>query len=216
MRDFHLDRASRRAAAIPIGPLRSGEHLVTLRPPRLTDGPAWRATCLDEQDRLEQSFGEPGRSWDDTVSLTSWAHRVVSQRAAARAGRLVPYVVADQDGTILGEIAFAMDPRTGVAELSLWLSKRTPKTVRSWTFAMSLVRIFSLPHRIDRIVAPVATTNPGPVPMFQLLGFTRQGTARQLRHHGTGPADHDIWWLDRRDDDLITDFGRVLVRGGGA
>lgn len=199
-----------RVAARSIGPVRVGDDLAVMRPPEIADGPAWRATCLREEPRLKDSFGAPGVPWSSSVSLTAWADRVMQQRAAAKAGLLVPYVVTYDDGRVTGEISFAIDPRTATAEVSLWIAEETPKALRTWMIGMSLLRIFSLPQPVHRVVAPVAVGNPGPRRVFQLLGFTQQATSRELRAYGGAVVDHDIWWLDRSDD-LIADFGRVLA-----
>lgn len=212
--DFRLDRESVDVASRVIGPVRVGDRLATLRPPRISDGPAWRATCLREEARLKDSFGAPGVPWSTSVSLVSWADRVMQQRASAKAGLLVPYVVTYDNGAVAGEISFAIDPRTATAEVSLWITKETPKALRTWLIGMSMLRIFSLPQPIERVVAPVAVGNPGPTQVFTLLGFTKQATARELRAYGGAVVDHDIWWLDRSDD-LIGDFGRVLATSGG-
>lgn len=211
--DFRLDPTSVRVAASTIGPIRMQDDLVVMRPPRLSDGPAWRATCLREEERLNDVFGSPDQSWSRSVSLTTWADRVGHQRRATRAGLLVPYVVSYGDGRVTGEISFAIDPRTATAEVSLWIARETPKPLRTWMIGMSLLRIFSLPQAIHRVVAPVAVDNPGPQRVFELLGFTKEATSRELRLHGGHRADHDIWWLDRSSD-LITDFGRVLASTG--
>ncbi|MBP2391681.1 GNAT family N-acetyltransferase [Aeromicrobium fastidiosum] len=195
-KDFTLDSASTRAASVHTTG-RFGNHDLVLRPPQLLDGPGWRHTCLREADRLKPSIGAADVDWEKSVSLTSWADKVTAQRAAARAGRLVPLVLANGGGDVLGEISFAVDPRTGVAELSIWLSANTSAPARAWAWRTALTRVVGLPAAVRGVVAPVAVTNTGPGRMLTELGFTRRATTRQLRPYDGVPTDHDIWWLPR-------------------
>lgn len=195
-KDFTLDSASTRAASVHTTG-RFGNHDLVLRPPQLLDGPSWRHTCLREADRLQPSIGSADVDWDASVSLTSWADKVAAQRAAARAGRLVPLVLVNGGGDVLGEISFAIDPRTGVAELSIWLSANTSAPARAWAWRTALTHVVGLPATIHGVVAPVAVTNLAPGRMLTELGFTRRATARQLRPYDDVPTDHDIWWFPR-------------------
>lgn len=210
LEDFRLNRASIEVARSAIGPIRIGDDLVVMRPPRLSDGPAWREACERDAHLLRDSFVTPGLTWEQSISLTAWADRVAQQRSAVDAGSLVAYVVAYDDGRVAGEISFAIDARTAAAEVSLWVARDTPKQVRTWMIGMALLRIFSLPRPVRRVVAPVAVMNPGPVRLFELLGFSKEATARELRLYGDEIVDHDIWWLNPGDE-LLTRFGRVLA-----
>lgn len=198
--DFRLDRSSTHAAATHRS-ARLGDDVVVLRPPHLLDGPAWRQTCLHDADRLKASFGSPDDDWDEAVSLTAWADKVTTQRAAARAGRLIPLILANGSGDVLGEISFAIDPRTGVAELSIWLSSTAPAAARVWAWRTSVDFVLALPNAVRGVVAPVAVTNPGPVRTLTQLGFICRATARQLRPFDDIRTDHDIWWLPRTSHD---------------
>lgn len=199
--DFQLDRSSIHAAATLTRSARFGDHVVVLRPPHLLDGPAWRRTCLHDADRLKPSFGSPDVDWNESVTLTAWADKVTTQRAAARAGRLIPLVLTSNTGNVLGEISFAIDPRSGVAELSIWMSGTAPAAARAWAWRTSLDFVLALPGTVRGVVAPVAVTNVRPVRMLTELGFNRRATAKQLRPSDGIPTDHDVWWLPRTAQD---------------
>lgn len=208
--DARLSSHSIKVQGEPIGPVRRGDALLWLRPPRVLDGPAWRDTCLREEDRLAHVLRSPDRSWAESLSTAAWVERVQAQRAATRAGLLIPYVAVLDDGRVVGEISFAIDPRTGVAEASLWVSRDVPRGARAWLIGMSIMRVLSLPDPIARIIAPVACSNPGPAALFAQLGFTRAVHSEQLRWYDDRWADHNVWWLDTGPD-VLTHLGRVLT-----
>lgn len=197
---FGLDRHSRRAASTPIGPVRIGDELLGLRRARWSDGPAWVRTRRGEGERMSAVFGE--------TTMTTWVEHLLEQRRAVRAGLRVPFLAVHTDGRVIGEFNFHLDPATGSAEISLWFARGTSRAVTEWIVASAMFRLYQLPARIPRTIAPIAAQNPGPRRLLAHWGFIETGTARELREFGGERVDHDIWWLGRDADQLA-----ALARG---
>ncbi|MGJ9423786.1 GNAT family N-acetyltransferase [Aeromicrobium sp. CF3.5] len=200
--NFRLDRLSRRTAATPIGPVRIGDDLIFLRQARWSDGPAWVATRRRDGQRMRNVFGE--------TSLTTWVEHLVEQRRAVRAGLRVPLLATHVDGRVLGEVNFHLDPTTGSAEISFWFARGTSRDVTAWVTASSLLRLYQLPARVPRVMAPIAANNPGPRRLLAHWGFTERAVSRELRPYDGVPVDHDIWWLER-DADQLADLARGMT-----
>lgn len=191
---FYLDRLSRRAAASPIGPVRIGDDLVLLRQARWSDGPAWVRTRRADGERMRAAFGES--------SLVTWVEHFTEQRRAVRAGLRVPFLATHVDGRVIGEVNFHVDPTTGSAEISLWFAQGTSRAVTEWIAASTMFRLYQLPARIPRTLAPIAAANPGPRRLLAHWGFTERSVSRELREFDGERVDHDVWWLDRDADQL--------------
>lgn len=192
MTDIRLSRESATRASVPIVVGTAGSPLV-LRPPRLLDGPSWRATNLRDESDLRPAFGHRIPSWSRSVSHQAWADRVISAEAGAEAGSLVSFVV-EWRGAVEGEISYQVDPRNGLVELSTWMSRSVPRELRRWSSGFLLERVLSLPE-VSGVVAPVSLANPRPVDMLQAFGFVRRATVKGLRPYDGCWSDHDIWWL---------------------
>lgn len=189
-------RANRRVSLATIGPRRVDGVDVVLRAPRVTDGPSWRRARLLDEARLRPSLARGLDSWDRESSLTAWVERVRDLRAGARDGSVVPYVLATVPGDVLGEITFAIDARSGLAELSLWTTRSVPHAVTTWSTATAVLSVLEHPYAVPWVVAPVAVGNPGPSGLLGRAGFEPSGTARLLRPYDGEPADHAILRLE--------------------
>jgi hypothetical protein len=179
-----------------IGPRRFDGIEVVLRGPRFSDGLSWRQVRLRDEARLRPSFGNRDRGWDEQSSLTAWVERVVDHRAGARAGTIVPFVLATTVDDVLGEFTFAIDGRSGLAEMSLWTARGVPHDLTTWATASAVLGLFDAPQIVPWVVAPVAVTNPAPSGLLARGGFEPSGTARQLRPYDGVPTDHVIWRLE--------------------
>ncbi len=188
--------AHRRVALATIGPQRIGGVDVVLRPPRISDGPSWRRTRLLDEARLRPSIGHGDESWDAQSSLTAWVERVRHLRAGARDGSTVPFVLATTAGDVLGEIAFTIDARSGLAELSIWTARSVPHDATTWALARGVLNVLEGLRGVPWVVAPVSVTNPGPSGLLARGGFEPSGTAQQLRPYDGVPTDHVIWRLE--------------------
>lgn len=178
---------------------RTADVDVVLRRPQLTDGPEWRRIRLADESRLGPSFGHDDASWDEQSSLTAWADRVHALRAEARAGAMVPFAFATTDGRFLGECLFSIDARSGLAELSLWTGRAVPHDAATAATARGVLRMFEHPRTVPWIVAPVASSNPGPARLLAEVGFEPGGTARRLRLYDGAPTDHVVWRLENTE-----------------
>lgn len=167
-----------------------------LRRLRLSDGPAWQRARRAAEQRLAGSFDQAGLSFSRSTSLTAFADTWWSNRHEVRAGRYVPFVAIRDHGDVVGELAFVIDPRTGVAEASLWADQSLSPGATTWIAAAGLLRMLALPQGVVGILAPVAVDNPGPARLLQQFGFEHRGLARQLRRHHGQVVDHDVWWLE--------------------
>ncbi len=199
---FVLDRLSRQSAALPIGPVRIGDDLVLLRQARWSDGPAWVRTRTQDGERMRTVFGDS--------SLTTWVEHYMEQRRAVRAGLRVPFLATHVDGRVIGEVNFHLDPTTGSAEISLWFARGTSREITEWIAASSLFRLYQLPARVPRVMAPIASANPGPRRLLAHWGFTQRAVSRELRPYDGAPVDHDVWWLER-DPDQLADLARGMT-----
>lgn len=180
---------------------------VVLRPPRLTDGPAWRRVRLTDEARLAPSFGDGEHAWHEQSTLTAWADRLHAMRAARRDGVMVPYVYSTPDGRFLGECLFSIDARSGLAELSLWAARGVPHDATTAATARGVLRMLEQPPAVPWVVAPVAAGNPGPGRLLSEIGFEAGATtARRLRIYRGEPTDHVVWRLGN------TERGRAHLR----
>lgn len=199
---FRLDPLSIRAARVPIGPVRIGGEVFEMRPHRWTDGPAWSATRMADEERFRASFGSASDEWSDTSSMRAWVEHLNHLRRATRNGLMVPFVVLHDDGRVVGEINFHLDPGSGSAEISLWFARGTSREAAQWMASSAIFRVFALPARVPRLMAPIAQPNPGPRRLLAHFGFAQAAVARELREFDGERVDHDIWWLDRTAEHL--------------
>jgi RimJ/RimL family protein N-acetyltransferase len=183
-------------ALATIGPRRVDGVDVVLRRPRLSDGPSWRRARLLDEDRLRPSLSHGDDTWDRQSSLPAWVERVGGQRAAARAGTQVALVLATTSDEVLGEFTFALDERSGLAELSLWTRRSVPREATAWSTAASVLHVLEHPYAVPWVVAPVAVPNPGPTDVLTRAGFEPSATARRLRPYDGVPTDHVVWRLE--------------------
>jgi RimJ/RimL family protein N-acetyltransferase len=192
-------RPTRRVGLDTIGPVRIDDLDVVVRPPRLTDGPEWRRARLADESRLRAAFGQGDASWQQQSSSTAWADRLHMLRDGARAGTVVPFVFVTTDDRLLGECVFGIDARSGLAELSLWTGRAVPHSVSTAATALAVLRMFEHPPAVPWVVAPVASSNPGPARLLAEAGFEQGATARRLRLYDGAPTDHAIWRLENAE-----------------
>lgn len=151
---------------------------------------------------MRSAFGES--------SPITWVEHFIEQRRAVRAGLRVPFLATWVDGRVIGEVNFHLDPTTGSAEISLWFARGTSRDVTTWIAASSLFRLYQLPARVPRVMAPIAVGNPGPRRLLAHWGFTERAVSRELRPFDGKRVDHDIWWSDRQSDQLA-DLARGMT-----
>ena len=199
---FRLDAISIEAARHPIGPVRVGGRLVSLRPPRWSDGPSWCATRRVDEQRFRAALGSTDKSWKDSSSLVAWIEHLSDLRSRARRGLAVPFTAVGAGGDVIGEVNYYIDSATASGEISLWMQRGTPREVVQWITASTLFRVVALPSRVRRLTAPIARGNPGPRRLLAHYGFAPAAVARELREFGGEVVDHDIWWLDLTPENL--------------
>jgi RimJ/RimL family protein N-acetyltransferase len=179
---------------------------LVLRPPRLRDAASWRRTRLANQRQLESAFPAQGPDWAAEQDELTWLERCLRLNVAARRGLAYPAVLVDvtagNDPTVVGEIGIdAVDARTRTGELSAWTSTAVPSgRVVRWAVAEVLLRAFTAPAPLLRVVAPASTSNPGPEASLRALGFENELTLTDHRNYGGGPADHRIFVLHNNAD----------------
>ena len=185
-----------------MGPTRIGTQVVSVRPPRWTDGPSWCATQRQDEERFSPALGSHDRSWAESTSMTAWVEHLTHLRAQARQGLAAPFIAVIEGEGVVGEVNYFIDPTTAAAEISLWMRRGLPTDVVQMITAGTLARMLALPAGIRRIIAPIAVDNPHPRRLLADCGFTPAGHARELREFRGTVVDHDIWWLDRNPDQL--------------
>jgi RimJ/RimL family protein N-acetyltransferase len=179
---------------------------LVVRPPRLRDAASWRRTRLANQRQLESAFPARDSDWAAEQDELTWLERCLRLNIAARRGLAYPAVLVDvtagREPTVVGEVGIdAVDARTRTGELSAWTSTAVPSgRVVRWAVAEVLLRSFTAPAPLLRVVAPFSTSNPGPEASLRALGFADEHTLTSHRNFGGVPADHRIFVLHNNPD----------------
>ncbi|SOD75204.1 ribosomal-protein-alanine N-acetyltransferase [Jatrophihabitans sp. GAS493] len=173
-------------------PVRSG--VVTLSPPRIGDAEAWCAARLANQARLQMAFPAETPDWAAGQTPLHWAQRCIELRSAARRGLAYPYLIR-LDGQIAGEYGIdAVDPETGTGEQSGWVAAAARgSAVAKAATLLGVMRAFTGPDPLRRIVGPNAVDSPAPGILLENIGYQREIVLTGLRDTSDGPKDHEVW-----------------------
>ncbi|WP_019201453.1 GNAT family N-acetyltransferase [Tsukamurella sp. 1534] len=182
------------------GSLLTGGRRYSLRAPRLRDYAGWRDVRLRHADILAPAFGSSERAWADESSAERWFEWVslLRSRGARHDGVSIAVLVQHRNGgeRVIGEFGVCgVDPFSRTGEFYAWAVAGDPAIVR-WAAATMVRNAFGAPHRLPRVVGPIAVDNPGPAGALHTMGWSRRGLRRVLREYDARPTDHEIWVLD--------------------
>ncbi|SDI99659.1 ribosomal-protein-alanine N-acetyltransferase [Frankineae bacterium MT45] len=177
-----------------LGPVAVRSGVVTLSPPRLRDAEQWCAARLANQQRLEMAFPAETSDWAAGQTPLVWTQRCIELRAAARRGLAYPYVIR-LDGVVAGEYGIdAVDPETGTGEQSGWVAAAARgSAVAKAATLLGVLRAFTGPDPLRRIVGPNAVDSPAPGILLKNIGYQREIVLTGLRDTSAGRKDHEVW-----------------------
>ncbi|WP_131822137.1 GNAT family N-acetyltransferase [Mycobacteroides saopaulense] len=192
----------RTRSSVDRGPVTIEGMTVTLRPPRLADGPSWRETALTFTERLSPAFHRDDMDWASAHSPVMWVDTWRSALADARAGGVSYLLVRIDDGAekVLGHFSMTgHDPRTGGAEVSSW-AVDVPAAVSAWAQLTTVLSAFDASPNLPHALAPVAVSNIRANRFSESMGWTQLQTRRALRAYDGQLSDHHIWLLANTAD----------------
>ncbi|MFA4081761.1 GNAT family N-acetyltransferase [Mycobacteroides salmoniphilum] len=188
---------SQNRSSVDRGPVTIDGVTVMLRPPRLSDGPSWRATALTFTERLSPAFNREDMDWESAHSPVIWVDTWRSARADARAGGVSYLLVRIDEGAerVVGHFSMTgTDPRTGGAEISTW-AVDVPSAVSTWAQLTTVLSAFEENPAIPHALAPTATSNVRANRFSHSMGWTQLQTRRALRTYDGRVSDHHMWIL---------------------
>lgn len=197
-------RTPARSWQATLGPFGLDGQELLLRAPQFEDADAWQEARLYNREWLEPWWPVSGRPWEQAQSPLEWVAYCSGIRASARVGQAMPFAVI-VNGALRGQCGIdAVDRGTNTGEISMWMDQRS-RVRGAATLAAAAVSRFALtcPEAVDRVVAPISTTNRAANLLATRTGFTLEGTLRRYRPTSEGRADHNIWCL-HRDPETIT------------
>ncbi|WP_461167741.1 GNAT family N-acetyltransferase [Tsukamurella serpentis] len=179
----------------------------------MSDYSTWRDARLDNREHLAPAFGSSERDWAAQSSPQAWVEWLGAMRDGARAGTALPSVVVEQrEGAerVVGSMGIcAVDPVTRSGEFFAWCIAEDPSVV-PWAASNLVLRAFTGPLELERVVGPVAMVNPAPGRALHRMGWTRRAGRRALRVYDGAPADHDLWVLE--NDPAVRDALAAVAR----
>lgn len=195
-----LNRRERRTPArLPGASCAVDGHRYALRPPRLEDFPTWRDARIAHASRLAPAFGTSELQWAVDSSPEAWLEAFWRSRSAARRSRALPGIVTEMHSEsrerVVGEVGIcAVDPVTATGEMSVWSVAR-PAAVVPWAASAVVLAGFDL-LGLDRVIAPVAVVNAGPLRALGRMNWVRAASRSALREYEGVPREHGIWVLE--------------------
>ncbi|MFC4128045.1 GNAT family N-acetyltransferase [Nocardia rhizosphaerae] len=185
------------------GPVRHGDAVVRLRPPRLSDFARWREIRLRDRAHIEPYWASSPLAWEQRHTPRLWARECLVARAAMRAGRRYSGVV-EIDGQFAGQVDYTVvDPVSATAEVSAWIeSDAAGRGLMGLALFLVCDTMFGT-HGITRLLAPVSTENRAAQRCLAGLGFRHQATMALAYDAGGARKDHALWAMTPAD--LATD-----------
>jgi [ribosomal protein S5]-alanine N-acetyltransferase len=174
-----------------IGELRVPAGVVSLRPIRLRDAPAWSGIRLRDVHHLQPWEPSAPGSWTERHSLLAWPSHCMALRAMARRGLALPFAIV-LDGRFCGQLSISNVVRG--AMLSAWLgywvsSDVTGGGVATAAVALGVDHCFG-PVGLHRIEATVRPENTPSRRVLEKLGFREEGLHQRYLSVGGAWRDH--------------------------
>jgi len=164
------------ANRVPGWPAELTAGAVTLRPPRLRDGPAWSESRLRNQKWLSRWEPSAPASWTERHRTTAWPPLCSALRKAGRAGTMLPFVVT-YGGSLVGQINVS-NVVHGVlrsGSVGYWVDERVAgRGIIPTAVAMVIDHCFG-PVRLHRIEVDIRPENEASLRVVEKLGLRREG-----------------------------------------
>jgi [ribosomal protein S5]-alanine N-acetyltransferase len=196
-----------------LGPLRVAAGSVALRGPRLRDGGAWSRMRLQDRTHLEPWEPTSPGSWDDRNALITWPAQWSTQRALARRGQSLPFVITVDD-QFAGQITVGNVIRGSLcsAWIGYWVTASlSARGVATAAVALAVDHCFTVAglHRLEATVRP---ENVPSMRVLEKLGFRREGLFRRYLNVAGDWRDHLCFALTAEDvpEGLVA---RLLAEG---
>lgn len=189
-------RAAATAVARPqpvilIGTTSNG-RTVTLRPPRLSDGPIWRECRLRDRADIEPFWVTTHQDWNSRHSSSAWMRECLQSRSDAKSGRVV-HTVIEVEGHLTGQCELWIETFDQRGELSLWMASHHAGQGIGTTAARLLVEYAFTELNLARVTAPTDVDNARSARLALRLGMTREGTMDSYACVGGRRRAHDLW-----------------------
>jgi ribosomal-protein-alanine N-acetyltransferase len=174
-----------------LGPLRTAAGAVTLRAPRLRDGPAWSRIRLRDRQYLEKWEPTSPGGWEERNALFAWPGQWSTLRALARRGQSLPFVIM-VDGEFAGQITVGNIIRGSLC--SAWVGYWVAADLAGGgvaTTAVALVTDHCLAtaglHRLEATVRP---ENGASLRVLEKAGYRQEGLFRRYLDVAGDWRDH--------------------------
>lgn len=176
----------------------AGDCCYALRPPRLGDFSTWRDARITHAPLLAPAFGSSASQWSVDSTPEAFLQALWRSRAAARAARGLPGIVTELHPggeRVVGEFSVcAVDPVTATGELSVW-SVASPASLVPWAASTVVLAGFEL-LGLNRVIAPVALANRGPLRALGRMEWVHAANRLALREYQGVPHEHGVWVLE--------------------
>lgn len=174
-----------------LGALRVPAGVVTLRPVRLRDGPAWSAIRIRDEDHLARWEPSLPGGWAQRHSPAEWPGRWMALRGVGWRGTALPFAVC-LDGHLAGQVMVGNVVREPLlsAYVGYWCDTRvTGAGVTTAAVALVLDHCFTAVglHRMEATVRP---ENAASLRVLDKLGFRHEGLLRRYLEIDGAWRDH--------------------------
>ncbi|MBB5910503.1 GNAT family N-acetyltransferase [Actinoalloteichus hymeniacidonis] len=188
---------------------------VTLRTPRLWDGPEWSQIRLAERDHLETWEPSAPEGWEQRNTLLSWPGQWGAMRRLARHGSTLPFAIL-VDGRFVGQITVGNIVRGALCSgwVGYWVSRTmTGGGVGTAALAMVVDHCFGAAE-LHRLEATVRPDNAASLRILEKVGFRREGLFERYLYVAEMWRDHLC--LAITAEDVRESASAALVRAGSA
>lgn len=175
--------------ATEVAPCGSTVHV---RPPRLTDAPAWRRARLRNREAIEPYWVSTGRGWGSQHTDRAWTGHWLAARWGARLGTLLS-VVIEVDGRFAGQCELRVEEHDRRGEAGIWMDAGLAEPGTALVAGRLVLAYAFGPLGLVRVAAPVSVQNERAARFAARLGLVREGTMAGYLTVGGQRRDHDLW-----------------------
>jgi [ribosomal protein S5]-alanine N-acetyltransferase len=174
-----------------IGPVEGRAGAIALRPLRRTDGTAWRAIRIRDEQQLSPWDASSPVSWVERHSRPMWSAHRASLNQAARRGEAAPFAVT-VNGEFAGQVTLGGIQRGALqsAWVGYWIDSRLHgQGVATLGVALATEHAFGAMglHRLEATISPA---NEPSKAVVGHLSFRQEGYLQQYLDVGGAWSDH--------------------------